>query len=76
MLLYIDNESALTVAKNPEHHGRMKHLDLRFYWLREKVADRTITVEHLPGKEMPADLLTKALPRPLLEYFRRMMGLE
>ncbi|KZT17968.1 hypothetical protein NEOLEDRAFT_1019288, partial [Neolentinus lepideus HHB14362 ss-1] len=28
-MLYIDNQSALAVAKNPEHHGRMKHLDLR-----------------------------------------------
>ena len=28
--LYIDNMSALSVAKNPEHHGRMKHLDLCF----------------------------------------------
>lgn len=27
-LLYINNQSALSVAKNPEHHGRMKHLDL------------------------------------------------
>ena len=26
--LLIDNNSAVTVAKNPEHHGRMKHLDL------------------------------------------------
>ena len=26
--LFIDNQSAIAVAKNPEHHGRMKHLDL------------------------------------------------
>ena len=26
--LYMDNQSAMSVAKNPEHHGRMKHLDL------------------------------------------------
>src|SRR5258705_13962661 len=25
----IDNQSALSVAKNPKHHGRMKHLDMR-----------------------------------------------
>ena len=31
--LFIDNQSAISVANNPEHHGRMKHLDLRFYWL-------------------------------------------
>lgn len=74
--LCIDNQSALTVAKNPEHHGRMKHLDLRFYWLRDVVDAGTITPEYLPTAEMPADLLTKALPRVKVEYFRRMMGLE
>ena len=26
--LHIDNQSAISVAKNPEHHGRMKHLVL------------------------------------------------
>ena len=29
--LFLDNQSALAVTKNPEHHGRMKHLDLRYY---------------------------------------------
>ena len=40
--LYIDNQSALQVAKNPEHHGRMKHLDLCYYWLRNQVAQKEI----------------------------------
>lgn len=35
--LLMDSLSAISVAKNPEHHGKMKHLDLRFYWLREAV---------------------------------------
>lgn len=35
--LLIDSQSALQVAKNPDHHGRMKHLDLRYYWLRDEV---------------------------------------
>ena len=26
--LFIDNQSAVTVAKDPEHHGRLKHIDL------------------------------------------------
>jgi len=40
--LNIDNQSAISVSKNPEHHGRMKHLDLRFYWLRDAVHDKMI----------------------------------
>lgn len=73
--LFVDNQSAISVAKNPEHHGRMKHLDLRFYWLREAVERGIIKVIHLPGVEMPADLLTKALGRLKVEEFRFMMGI-
>ena len=74
--LGIDNRSALSVAKNPEHHGRMKHLDLRFYWLRDIVESGLITPVHVPGDDNPADLLTKPLAKPRVEYLRRMMGLE
>jgi hypothetical protein len=31
--LCMDSHSAIRVSKNPEHHGRMKHLDLAHYWL-------------------------------------------
>jgi len=32
-VLRIDNQSAISVAKHPEHHRRMKQLDLSWYWL-------------------------------------------
>ena len=73
--LFIDNQSAISVAKNPEHHGRMKHLDLAYYWLRDKVEERRIEMKHLRTEEMPADLLTKALPKPQVAKLREMMGL-
>ncbi|KZT24748.1 hypothetical protein NEOLEDRAFT_1020857, partial [Neolentinus lepideus HHB14362 ss-1] len=54
--LYIDNLSALSVAKNPEHHGHMKHLDLQM-------------------SDMPADILTKSLPRLKVLEMVKMLGL-
>jgi hypothetical protein len=74
--LFIDNQSAINVSKNPEHHGRMKHLDLRFYWLRDKVEGNLIAPMHVRTEYMPADILTKPVPRAKVEVCRRLMGLE
>ena len=73
--LCIDNQSAISVTKNPEHHGRMKHLDLRFFWLRDVVEEKKISPVYLPTAEMPADILTKSLSRQKVEECRRLMGL-
>jgi hypothetical protein len=62
-LLLLDNQSAIQVARNPEHHGRMKHLDLRFYWLRNVVVAGQIVICYVPTVDMATDLLTKGLAR-------------
>ena len=74
--LRIDNQSAISVAKNPEHHGRMKHLDLRFYWLRDSVESGILEPMFVPTLDMAADILTKPLARVRVEACRDMMGLQ
>jgi hypothetical protein len=75
-VLSIDNLGAISVTKNPDHHGRMKHLDLCFYWLRDTVDRGLIRTLSIPGTEQPADILTKALPLPKVTFCRRAMGLS
>lgn len=72
--LYVDNQSALAIAKNPEHHGRMKHLDLRHYWLRDVVEAGVIDMRYLPTALMPADIMTKALGHLKVADMRCMLG--
>ena len=74
--LFVDNQSCITVAKNPEHHGQMKHLDLTFYWLRNTVEQKIMMPHYLQTTEMPADLLTKTLTKPQVEKLWALMGLE
>ena len=74
--LGIDNQSAISVSKNPEHFGRMKHLDLRFFWLRDAVESGIMAPYHVPGVEQPADALTKSLPLPAVRLTREWMGLH
>ena len=74
-VLYMDNQSAISVAKHLEHHGRMKQLDLSWFWLRDVVDQGSIAPTYVQTGEMPADLLTKALARPKVEQFCTSMGL-
>ena len=71
----MDNQSAVTVSKNPEHFGRMEHVDLRFFWLRDEVEKGTFAPKFVPTEDNPADLLTKPLTKPKVEHFRSEMGL-
>ncbi|KAI5115034.1 hypothetical protein M0805_009290 [Coniferiporia weirii] len=73
--LFVDNQSAIQVANNPEHHGRMKHLDLHFYWLRDQVEAGTLRLVHMCTADMPADLLTKSLGWNKVQDLRGLVGL-
>jgi hypothetical protein len=74
--LYIDNQSAISVTQNPDHHGRMKHLDLKYFWLRDEVAvKKTLKTVHCPTDFMPADILTKALPLAKVQTAHKLLGL-
>jgi hypothetical protein len=74
-VLRMDNQSAISVSGNPEHHGRMKHLDLRFYWLRDTVDAGIIKPLFIPTDQMAADILTKPLDRLKVQKCRELMGL-
>jgi hypothetical protein len=58
--------------------GQMKHLDLAFFWLRDKVAEGRIQVVHLRTEGwicLQTCWLKKVLPKPQVLKLRRLMGL-
>ena len=75
-VLWMDNQSAIAVNKNPEHHGRMKHLSLRLFWLRDAVQEGQISPMFVATRDMAADIFTKALDRFKLQRCVGMLGLE
>ena len=58
----MDNQSAIAVAYNPEHHGRMKHVERRHLFVRECVENNQLVVPFVATHENMADFFTKALP--------------
>ena len=74
-ILYIDNEAALSLARNPTHHSRTKHIDVRYHFIRTEVAAGTINLQSIGTKDNTADICTKALPKPTFEQHRLGMGI-
>jgi len=70
--LFWDNEGAISLAKNPTHHAKMKHVDIQLHFIRDHVEKGTINVEYCPTKNMLAELMTKGLAR---ERHERLLGL-
>ena len=42
--LMVDNQSAITLSKNPIHHNRTKHIDTRYHFIRQYVEDKKIEI--------------------------------
>ncbi|GJZ29117.1 zinc finger, CCHC-type containing protein [Tanacetum coccineum] len=74
--LKVDNISAITLVKNPVFHGRSKHIDIRYHFIRECIENGHINVEHISGELQRADILTKALPRLKFVTMRQMLGVQ
>jgi len=45
--LLMDSKSALELSKNPVYHERSKHIDTRYYYIRECISDGIVEVEHI-----------------------------
>ena len=64
--LNMDAKSAIALAKNPMHHKRSKHIDIKYHWLREHTYENgTVNPEHCATEDMVADIMTKALAADL-----------
>ena len=74
--LYVDNQSAIKLAKNPEFHKRTRHIDVRFHFIRKKVANQEIAVIYIPTESQKADIFTKAMPRERFNILRDSLGLQ
>jgi hypothetical protein len=68
--IYFDNTSTISISNNSMMHSKMKHIPIKYHFLREQVAEKNIRVEYVGTKEQVADIFTKPLPREAFEYLR------
>ena len=67
IILYSDNQAAITVCVKPVFHERSKHIDIRYFKIREDLKSEKLKLDYIPTSENIADLFTKFLPAPTLK---------
>jgi hypothetical protein len=75
-VLRIDNKSTISLVKNPVHHDRSKHIDVRFHLIREYENSGQIVVEFIRTEEQLADVLTKPLGKEKFSELCSKIGLR
>nr|KYP69898.1 Retrovirus-related Pol polyprotein from transposon TNT 1-94 [Cajanus cajan] len=74
-LILCDNNSMIQLSKNPMFHGRSKHIDIKFHFLRDLVKKGTIELSYCSSQTQVVDIMTKPLKLEQFSKLRRMLGM-
>lgn len=75
MELKMDNTSAINLARNLVSHGRSKHIEVNYHFLRDIVNKGRIELSYSKTSEQWVDLFTKALAVDKFEAMRKEIGI-
>jgi hypothetical protein len=67
--------STINLTKNPIMHGRSKHINVRFHFLRELCKEGVIELKHCNSQDQVADIITKALKIDIFEKLRSLLSI-
>jgi hypothetical protein len=73
--IYCDNEPAVQYSYNNKKSDASKHINIKYYIVKEKIQDHAFSLEHISTKQMLADPFTKGLPPNMFKEHVAGLGL-
>eukprot|EP00253_Pinus_taeda_P008812 PITA_08812 len=74
-MVHCDNQSYVKLLENLVFHDRLKHIEIKYHYIRDMVQRREIRLEYVSTNEQTVDVLTKSLLRDKFVYFKDKLGL-
>jgi hypothetical protein len=68
-IIYFDNQSCIKLSEHLVFHERSKHIEIKYYFIRDKIQEGEVKLEYIPTDEQTSDILTKPLSRIKFAYF-------
>lgn len=73
--LFVDNQSAIKLVKNPEYHKRTKHIDIKYHFIRERVQEGDLIIKYVSSHDQKADIFTKPFAKDRFLFLRESLGM-
>nr|GEV34635.1 Gag-Pol polyprotein [Tanacetum cinerariifolium] len=74
--MYCDSKAAIAISYNPVQHSRIKHIDVKYHFIKEKVEKGIVELFFVGTEYKLADMFTKALPEERFKYLVRRFGMR
>ena len=73
-VILCDNQSCIKMTENPMFHDRSKHIEIRYFYIRDMMQKGAIKLQYVSTDEQVVDVLTKPLSQVNFEYFQDNLG--
>lgn len=72
-IIHCDNQACIDLSRNPVHHQRTKHIDIKHHYIRDHIEKHHFDLKYIHTSENPADLFTKSLNKVKFAKFKSMI---
>jgi len=73
MKIYTDNMASKTTIENGQLNSKLKHINIKFYFNKDHIKNKNITLEYVRTDKMLADVLTKCVNGPKMTKFSNLI---
>ena len=73
--VFCDNQSSIHLKNNQMFHERTKHIDIKFYFIRDVVSRGTVSVEKIYMDENPSDMMMKPVTGDKFKVCLNLLGI-
>ena len=74
-VIFEDNQGCISYGKRSVNQSSMKHIDLKYNFLRQEIQRGTFDLRRVPSSQNIADIFTKALAKPQFQELRKRLNI-
>ncbi|GJT10613.1 retrotransposon protein, putative, ty1-copia subclass [Tanacetum coccineum] len=73
--IFCDSQSAIYLTKDQMFHERIKHIDVRYHFIRCIIAQGDVKIQKIGTHDNPTDMMTKLVPTTKFELCSSLVGM-